>query len=180
MDIDAVWFKTMIRKNQKTNRKTLSEIMELKESSSLPFFLKGIMGVRDAELACQAGASAVIVSNHGGRILDSMPATAAVLAEISGFVKKEFPNVEVLADGGIRSGADIFKMLALGAKAVLVGRPVVISTVAYQRMGAHYLLESYINEFKKILQVMGLSTLNQISHAHILIEGRTESGKQPS
>ena len=168
MDVDAVWFKTMRHRNQKTNRKTLSEIVELKKSSALPFFLKGIMRIEDAELACRAGASAIIVSNHGGRILDSMPATATVLATISGFVRKEFPHVEVLVDGGIRSGADIFKMLALGAKAVLIGRPVVISTVACQRIGAYYLLKSYIDEFKKILQIMGLSKPDQIRKDHIL------------
>ena len=167
MDIDAVWFKTMIDKDQKTNRKTLSELLELKKVSSLPFFLKGIMRTEDAELACRAGASAIIVSNHGGRILDSMPATATVLTEISEFIKKKFPHVEVLVDGGIRSGADIFKMLALGAKAVLVGRPLVIAAVAYQRIGVYHVLKSYIDELKKIMQVMSLSALDEIGREYI-------------
>ena len=168
MDIDAIWFKTMLQKNQRTERKSLSELIELRNSSDLPFFLKGIMRIEDAELACQAGASAIIVSNHGGRVLDSMPGTASVLPEIAKFVGKEFPHVEVLVDGGIRSGTDIFKMLSLGAKAVLIGRPLVIFTVAAQRIGAYYLLQNYIQEFKKVLLTLGLSSIEQIDREHIL------------
>ena len=168
MDIDGIWFKTMLQKNQKTGRKSLSELIELRNSSSLPFFLKGIMRVEDAELACQAGASAIIVSNHGGRVLDSMPATANVLPEIAEFAGKEFPHVEVLVDGGIRSGTDIFKMLSLGARAVLIGRPLVIFTVAAQRIGACHLLQSYIQEFKKVLLTLGLSSIEEIDRNYIV------------
>ena len=149
MDVDGVWFKTMLQKKQKTKRKNLSELIELKNSSDLPFFLKGIMSLEDARLACEAGAKAVIVSNHGGRVLDHLPATSVVLPEIADFVHDHFPTVEVLVDGGIRSGGDIFKMLALGAKAVLVGRPVAIAAVAYQRFGVYDLLNKYIDELRK-------------------------------
>ena len=134
----------------------------------LPFFLKGIMSLEDARLACEAGAMAIVVSNHGGRVLDHLPGTAVVLPKIAEFVHEHFPQVEVLVDGGIRSGSDIFKMLALGAKAVLVGRPTVIAAVAFQRFGVYDLFTKYIDELKKILKVMGLSSVNKIKKDHII------------
>ncbi len=167
MDVDGVWFTTMRAKAQKTQRKTYKELVHLKESSSLPFFLKGIMSISDAEIACEAGAGAIIISNHGGRVFDGMPATAEVLPRVADFVKKKYPAVDILVDGGIRSGSDLFKMIALGAKAVLIGRPIVIATVAYARFGVYDLLRKYIDEFRVVLKVMGLSSLNEVQRSHI-------------
>ncbi len=164
MDIDGLSFKTMESQNQPTNRKISSEIMELGNCTSIPFFIKGVMTILDAKLACEAGASAIIVSNHGGRVLDSMPGTARVLPKIVEFIHKNYAGVEILVDGGIRSGTDIFKMMCLGAKAVLVGRPVVIATIAYQRIGAYHLLRSYLNDLKKTIKIYGLSGIKDIYH----------------
>jgi len=151
MDIDSVLLKTFTNKRTLTKKYSIEEIQLLASCSKLPFLLKGIMSIEDAEAACISGASAIIVSNHGGRILDSMPATATVLPKISQYVKTNFPYVKVFVDGGIRSGEDIYKMLSLGADAVLIGRPLVISAVAYRRNGIVSILNRYIDELKKTI-----------------------------
>ena len=87
-----------------------------------PFILKGIMTVKGAEKALEAGAAGIIVSNHGGRVLDQCPATAEVLPAI---VDAVGGKMKIFVDGGIRSGMDVFKALALGADAVLIARPFV-------------------------------------------------------
>ncbi|WP_313351592.1 alpha-hydroxy acid oxidase, partial [Paracoccus sp. (in: a-proteobacteria)] len=96
------------------------DILWLKAQTRLPVLLKGIMSPDDAERAVEVGADGVIVSNHGGRALDTLPATAEVLPVV---VRRIAGRVPVLCDGGIRRGTDALKALALGASAVLVGRP---------------------------------------------------------
>ncbi|XP_070569644.1 2-Hydroxyacid oxidase 2-like isoform X2 [Ptychodera flava] len=93
----------------------------LRTQTNLPIIIKGVLTAEDAILAVNHGANAVIVSNHGGRALDSVPATIEALPEIARAIGDK---VEVYFDGGIRNGNDVFKALALGAKAVFVGRPI--------------------------------------------------------
>ncbi|CAB4035201.1 hydroxyacid oxidase 1 [Paramuricea clavata] len=100
----------------------------IKSVTSLPVVLKGILVVDDAKLAVKYGADGIIVSNHGGRQFDGAPATIEVLPEIVSAVAND---IEVYMDGGVRSGSDIFKALALGARAVFVGRPILWG-LAYQ------------------------------------------------
>jgi len=101
---------------------TWDDVAWLSMLTRLPLILKGITHPEDARLALEAGASAIIVSNHGGRTLDTMPATARLLPEIVAAVNDQCP---VLVDGGIRRGTDVLKAIALGATAVMVGRPVI-------------------------------------------------------
>ena len=122
MDIDACGLITLALHGKPVMPKTVEEIKEIVESTKLPFILKGIMTADEAKLAVEAGVAAIVVSNHGGRVLDQTPGVADVLQEIVEEVKGK---VIILADGGVRSGADILKMLALGADAVLIGRPFV-------------------------------------------------------
>lgn len=103
-------------------------------SASIPVIFKGIMTVDDAKAAVDAGVSAIVVSNHGGRVMDDMASTAEVLP---GIVRAVSDAVTVIADGGVRTGADVFKMLALGAKAVLVGRPLIVGAVMLGDDGVH-------------------------------------------
>lgn len=112
----------MALRGQPVSPKTTSELSELVKSTKLPFILKGIMTVEDAKKALDAGVSAIVVSNHGGRVLNHTPGTAEVLPEISKAVKGK---MTILVDGGIRTGSDVLKCLALGADAVLIGRPFV-------------------------------------------------------
>ena len=122
MDIDAAGLPFLKNMTPPAGSKTVDELRQIAELAGRPFILKGIMTVNGAKKALEAGASGIVVSNHGGRVLDQCPATAEVLPEIVDAVDKD---VMVLVDGGIRTGMDVFKALALGADAVLIGRPFV-------------------------------------------------------
>ncbi|MCG6145205.1 alpha-hydroxy-acid oxidizing protein [Leptospira bandrabouensis] len=165
MDIDAVNFKTMVQKNLSSITRPLDRLVRLKEKTKLPFILKGIMNPEDAKLAVEGGFSSIVVSNHGGRVLDGMPGTARVLPKIAEAVKGKIP---LLVDGGIRSGMDVFKMLALGADAVLLGRPVAISLVGGEEAGIRFLLQKYSEELKQSMSVTGAKTLVDIKRTMLL------------
>ena len=165
MDIDAVNFKTMVQKNLSSITRPLERLIKLKEKTKLPFILKGIMNPEDAKLALEGGFSAIVVSNHGGRVLDGMPGTARVLPKIAEAVKGKIP---LLVDGGIRSGMDVFKMLALGADVVLLGRPVAISLVGGEEAGIRFLLQKYSEELKQSMSVTGAKTLVDIKRTMLL------------
>ncbi|GAB4422570.1 MAG: alpha-hydroxy-acid oxidizing protein [Turneriella sp.] len=167
IDIDGVSFKTMTLRSAATSHKSLAELRELTAASHLPMVVKGVMTERDAAVAIEAGASAIVVSNHGGRVADGMPGVARVLPQIARFVREQAPNVQLLADGGVRSGADIFRMLALGAEAVLVGRPVAIMAVGLGRTGVASMLQHWLDELRSIMQVQGIRDLSGIGAQHI-------------
>lgn len=121
IDVDAAALINMTVSGQKVGPKTYEELVDLKANIKLPIIIKGIMDVQDAVMCAKAGIDAIVVSNHGGRVLDHTPGTAEVLPGIAAEVGK---TITIFADGGIRTGFDVLKMLALGADAVLVGRPV--------------------------------------------------------
>lgn len=165
MDIDAVNFKTMISKNLGSVSRTTKELESLRKMTNLPFIIKGVMTVEDAQHALELGASAIVVSNHGGRVLDDMPGTARVLPKIAEAVKGKIP---ICVDGGIRSGSDVFKMIALGAETVLVGRPVTISAVGGAEAGVKYLLNKYNAELLASMNITGASSLQEINQTMLL------------
>lgn len=165
MDIDAFNFKTLVLKNQQSPSRGLKELSKIRSMTKLPFILKGIMTVEDAELAIDAGTDAIVVSNHGGRVLDEMPGTARVLEKIAEAVNGKIP---VLVDGGIRSGMDVFKMIALGAKAVLVGRPIAISAVGGDFAGVKYLIHQYTTDLKNTMNITGAESLSFINKSMLL------------
>ncbi len=165
MDIDAFNFKTMIQKNQQSPSRNINDLKNIRKFSTLPFIIKGIMTEEDAELAIEIGADALVVSNHGGRVMDEMPGTARVLQKISERVANRVP---VLVDGGIRSGMDVFKMIALGADAVLVGRPIAISAVGGEVPGVKFLYNQYTNELKNTMNITGAESLKKISKDMLL------------
>ena len=160
MDIDAVKFKTMVMKNQPSTTRSVNELQKVRSLSKLPFILKGIMSVEDAKMAIEAGADAIVVSNHGGRVLDDMPGTARVLPAIQEAVGNK---IVVIVDGGIRSGMDVFKMLALGADMVLLGRPVAIYAVGGGSSGVRFLLKQYTEELLNTMTLTGASSLKTIT-----------------
>jgi len=160
IDVDAAAFPTMAAKGQIVSPKSVEDLKDLIRSTRLPFVIKGIMTATDAERAVEAGASAIVVSNHGGRVLDYMPGALDVLPEIVRAVGKE---IEILVDGGIRSGLDVLKCLALGAKAVLIGRPIAIAAVGGEREGVEFLLESYGKGLKEAMILTGQAKAGEIS-----------------
>ena len=122
MDVDAAGLPFLQGRIPPAGRKSVAELKEIIDYAKVPFIVKGIMSVEGAQKAINAGAQGIVVSNHGGRVLDGTPATASVLEEIADQFKGQ---VKIIVDGGIRSGLDVFKALALGADAVIIARPFV-------------------------------------------------------
>ena len=132
MDIDAAGLPFLKNMNPPAGAKSVEELKEIIKLSNLPFIVKGIMTVKGALKAKEAGADAIVVSNHGGRVLDQCPATAEVLADI---VDAVGDSMKIFVDGGIRSGVDIFKALALGADGVLICRTFVTALYGGEEEG---------------------------------------------
>jgi isopentenyl diphosphate isomerase/L-lactate dehydrogenase-like FMN-dependent dehydrogenase len=160
MDIDAAGLITLALHGKPVEPKTVEQIKEIVKSTKLPFILKGIMTVDEAELAVEAGVDAIVVSNHGGRVLDQTPGVADVLPEIAQAVKGK---VTILADGGIRNGVDVLKMLALGADAVLIGRPFVTASFGCEREGVKSYVETIKSDLKSAMVLTGCKSVKDIT-----------------
>jgi isopentenyl diphosphate isomerase/L-lactate dehydrogenase-like FMN-dependent dehydrogenase len=158
-DVDAAGILPMRAAGHPVGPKSVNELRELVKSVHMPLVLKGIMCVEDALSAAEAGAAGIVVSNHGGRVLDDAPGTAEVLPEIARAVGKD---IIVLADGGVRRGVDVLKMLALGAHAVLIGRPLAIGAVGAGAEGVRLTLEHLHNELKVAMIFTGCANLMEI------------------
>lgn len=166
MDIDAAGLPFLKDLTPPAGRKTVSElsgIIRVFRAAGVPFIVKGIMTVRGAKKAIEAGASGIIVSNHGGRVQDQCPATAEVLSEIAAYVRTAAPSVKVLVDGGLRSGVDIFKALAMGADAVVIARPYVTAVYGGGTEGVRCLTEKLGAELSDTMAMCGASCLSEIS-----------------
>ncbi|MGH7826506.1 MAG: alpha-hydroxy-acid oxidizing protein [Candidatus Binatia bacterium] len=167
---DEVPLSTKDGKPRRGHSATPKDIAWMKQQVLLPVVVKGIMGEEDARTAANAGADALVVSNHGGRILDYNRAALEALPEVFDAVGGRVP---VLLDSGIRSGGDIVKALALGAKAVLVGRPVAWGVGAFGARGVERVFEILGEEMKRVLTMTGTPSVKEITKG-ILI--RDESG----
>ena len=164
MDIDAAGLPFLQNLTPPAGSKTVEELREITARAEVPFTLKGIMTVRGAEKAAAAGAKAIVVSNHGGRVLDQCPATAEVLGEIVDAVGKD---LTILVDGGIRSGMDVFKALALGADAVLIGRPFVTAVYGGEAEGVAVYAEKLKAELRDTMAMCGVHSLQEIDRSCI-------------
>ena len=166
MDIDAAGLPFLKNLDPPAGRKSVEELKEIIDSfraNDIPFIVKGVMTVRGARKAVEAGASGIVVSNHGGRVQDQCPATAEVLCEIADAVKAVSPETKILVDGGLRSGVDIFKALAMGADAVLVARPYVTAVYGAQEEGVICLTEKLGAELADTMSMCGASSLSEIT-----------------
>ena len=152
IDVDAACLLPMMRAGQPVGPKPLDELRELVARLPLPLVLKGIMPADEAEIAVTAGAAGIVVSNHGGRSLDHLAGTAEVLPEIARAAKGK---IAILADGGVRSGVDVLKMLALGADAVLVGRPLAIAAVGGGEEGVALAFRRFAEELRVAMVLTG-------------------------
>lgn len=164
MDIDAAGLPFLKNLTPPAGSKTVEELKEIADYAQVPFILKGIMTVRGAEKAVKAGAKAIVVSNHGGRVLDQCPATAEVLPEI---VKAVGKDVMVLVDGGIRTGTDVFKALALGAKGVLIARPFVNMVYGGGVEGPAALVSKLKAELEDTMLMCGAHSLAEIDRSMV-------------
>lgn len=164
MDIDAAGLPFLKNLTPPAGSKTVEELKEIADYAQVPFILKGIMTVRGAEKAVKAGAKAIVVSNHGGRVLDQCPATVEVLPEIVEAVGKD---VMVLVDGGIRTGMDVFKALALGAKGVLIARPFVNMVYGGGLEGPAALVAKLKAELEDTMLMCGAHSLAEIDRSMV-------------
>ncbi|GAA0123936.1 MULTISPECIES: alpha-hydroxy-acid oxidizing protein [Clostridium] len=161
IDIDACGLITLALHGKPVMPKGVEEIKEIVNSTKLPFILKGIMTVDEAMLAVEAGVDAIVVSNHGGRVLDQTPGTAEVLEDIAKAVKGK---VKILVDGGIRTGVDILKMIALGADGVLIGRPFVTASFGGNAEGVKTYIEELKNDLKSSMVLTGCKSIKDINN----------------
>lgn len=143
------------------------DIKWLQSLTSLPILIKGILTAEDAELAIQAGVAGIIVSNHGARQLDFVSSTIVALEEV---VKAVRGRVPVLFDGGIRRGTDVFKALAIGAQAVLVGRPIIFGLAVKGEFGVKKVLEMLQEELELAMSLSGCCSLKDITRSHVQTE----------
>jgi 4-hydroxymandelate oxidase len=159
VDLDGAGSVPMALKGQPVFRKSLNELKELVQSTSLPFIVKGITSVEDATAALQTGCKVVAVSNHGGRTLDSMRGIADVLPRLVPILKGK---VIITADGGIRTGFDALKMLALGADFVMVGREFIRAAIGGGVEGVAAEAGFLSQDLRKAMIMTGCNSLAEI------------------
>ena len=164
MDIDAAGLPFLKNLTPPAGSKTVDELKQVVELAEKPFILKGIMTVSGAKKALEAGAKAIVVSNHGGRVLDQCPATAEVLPAIADAVGGK---MTILVDGGIRTGMDVFKALALGADAVLIARPFVNMVYGGGAEGVKVYVEKLKAELADTMAMCGAHSLSDINRSMI-------------
>ena len=160
MDIDAAGLPFLKNFTPPAGSKSVEQLREIVELLDVPFIVKGIMTPKAALKAKEAGASAIVVSNHGGRVLDQCPATAEVLEDI---VKAVDGSMKIFVDGGIRTGVDVFKALALGADAVIIARPFVSSVYVGAGEAVKELAEKLKHELEDTMAMCGACSLEEIS-----------------
>src|SRR5262245_51780837 len=136
----------------------------VRPATKLPIVMKGILTAEDAKLAVENGVSAIIVSNHGARTLDGMGGTLDALPEVVEAVNGRVP---VLVDGGIRRGGDVIKALALGAKAILIGRPFLWGLAAFGQDGVQRVVELLHGELRIALGLSGAATVKNVDRSFI-------------
>lgn len=167
---DEVPLSTKDGKPRKGHKSTPKDIEWMKQQVSLPVVVKGIMGADDARVAVNSGADALVVSNHGGRILDFNRSALEALPEVVDAVNAGVP---VLLDSGIRSGGDIVKALALGAKAVLIGRPVAWGVGAFGARGVERVYAILAEEMQRVMTLTGVARAREVTRAILF---RDEAG----
>lgn len=143
---------------------TWAHLDDLRAATDLPVIVKGILAPEDARRATESGADAIVVSNHGGRQLDGAIPTIDALPDVAAAVSGA---CEILLDGGVRSGTDILKALALGATGVLLGRPVLWSLAAFGEQGVHTALSLLATELRDALAFSGCPTPEAAHHLHL-------------
>lgn len=164
MDIDAAGLILLKKQGVPVAYKSISDLKKIRKFMNVPFIVKGIMCVEDAQAALDAGVDAIVVSNHGGRVLDDSTSTIEVLEEIANYVNK---RCKVFIDGGFRSGTDVYKALALGADGVLIGRPFSHYAIGGQAEGVKLYAEKLINELHECMRMTACESLKDIKRTNV-------------
>ena len=164
MDIDAAGLPFLKGRIPPAGRKSVEELKSIIDATPVPFIVKGIMSVEGALKAKQSGAKGIVVSNHGGRVLDGCKATADVLESI---VEAVGGDMKIFVDGGIRTGLDVYKALALGADAVIIARPFVNMVYGGEDEGVKAYIEQLGNELIDTMEMTGVNSLDEISKNNV-------------
>lgn len=162
--IDSAGLPHLKKVSPDAGAKSVEQLRELCEYAEMPVIIKGVMTAQGAVKAADAGAAAIVVSNHGGRVLAGAAATAEVLPEI---VEAVGGRVKIIVDGGIRSGTDIFRALALGADAVMICRPFLISYYGGRTDGIVTYIEKLRAELKDAMYMCGARKISDIDRSMI-------------
>lgn len=147
---------------------TWNDVDWLRSYTTLPILLKGILTAEDARLAVEHGVEGIVVSNHGGRQLDGAPATIEALPEVVAAVREAAGDrCEIFLDGGVRRGTDVLKALALGARAVLLGRPVLWGLAVGGEEGVAHVLDILRDELERAMILAGCPTLDAVNRSFV-------------
>lgn len=168
MDVDAAGLPFLKGMNPPAGGKTVEQLSAIAKMAGKPFIVKGVMTVKGALKAKEAGAAAIVVSNHGGRVLDQCPATAEVLMDIVDALKGS--GMKIIVDGGIRTGVDVFKALAMGADAVIICRPFVPMVYGGAEEGVKLYIEKIGAELADTMSMCGAQTLADINRDMIFVK----------
>ncbi len=164
MDVDGAGLPFLKAMNPNAGSKSVAEMKEIIDYAGIPFIIKGIMTPDGARKAVEAGAAGIVVSNHGGRVQGGVPSTAEVLPAIAEAVKGE---ITILVDGGIRSGVDVFRAIALGADGVLIGRPILTVIYGAGEEGYKVYMDKIVGELKSTMTMCGAATLKDIDWSKV-------------
>ena len=168
MDVDAAGLPFLKNMTPPAGSKTVEELAEIAKMAGVPFIVKGVMTVKGALKAKEAGAAGIVVSNHGGRVLDQCPATAEVLSDITQALSGS--GMKVLVDGGIRSGVDVFKALALGADGVIICRPFVTALYGADAEGVACYINKIGAELADTMSMCGAKSLADITRDMVWVK----------
>ncbi len=164
MDIDAAGLTVLAAMGKPVSPMSVEAVSEIVGALKVPFILKGIMTAGAARKAVEAGVQGIVVSNHGGRVLDETPATIEVLPDI---IKAVEGRIKILIDGGFRTGLDVFKALALGADGVLIGRPFAYSVYGGGAEGVALYLRKIRAELEEAMLMTGASRISEIDSSKV-------------
>lgn len=164
MDVDAAGLPFLQNLQPPAGSKSVDELREIVNSIDKPFIVKGVMTPRAAAKAVEAGAAGIVVSNHGGRVVDGTPATAEVLPAIA---REVGDAVTILVDGGIRTGLDVFKAIALGADGVIIARPFVTAVYGGQEEGIAALVAQLKAELADVMRMCGAASIADIDESFL-------------
>jgi len=168
-DLDSIGLITLRKMGHPAyakNRATLAEMTEMIHKRGAKFIIKGIMMVEDAVACLEAGVDGIVVSNHGGRVLDAVPGTAEVLPAVSAAARG---RMAVIVDGGVRGGVDVLKMLALGADCVIIGRPYSIAAIGGGKEGVELYTQTCLAQLSQAMIMTGCQDVGQAG-LHLLYD----------
>lgn len=165
-DVDAAGLILLRKGTTPVVNKSVEDLRKMKELVQVPLIVKGVLTAKAALKCVEAGADAIVISNHGGRVLDDTLSTIKVLPEIAAAVKGK---ITILIDGGFRTGLDVFKALALGADGVLVGRPLALAAIGGGKEGVKTALNKIQNELRETMIMAGVAKIEEITTEHVRV-----------